>query len=431
VIGGLTRRLWKNTLAQAGAQLAGLAVGLATAMVLSRHLGVDGFAQFNYVFAFLYFFVAVNDFGVNVVVVREVAQRPDRAGEILGSVLIMKLGVAAASVLAAWAVIWLIEFPPALRTALAVYALVLPVLAGQLPAVIFQVRGRLGYPALIGVASRCLGLALTMGALWVGGGVVTVVAAALVGELAGLVALWIAARRFVRLRWRSDLGIWRRVLRSSLPLGVAGLFGAIINRADFLMLERMTDLREVGLYAAAYKVTILLEALPLMIMATVYPLMSRYAVEDPGRLRALYRNSVLLLGLAGVPLGIAVTLIAPQIVRVVFGTQFAGAAPLLTVLVWATVLLYLAISGGNLLISMGHERLNLAILAAGAVVNVALNLYWIPTAGALGAAWATTVTFFIILLATTCAAWRVLDRLAPVRPVEVGFALRNVIGDPR
>jgi len=431
VIGGLPRLLWKNTLAQAGAQMVGLAVGLATAMLLSRHLGVNGYAQFNYVFAFLYFFVGAGDFGVNVVVVREVAQRRDRAGEILGSVLILKLGMAAASLLAAWAVIWLVDFPPDLRAALAVYALVLPVLAGQLPGVIFQVLGRLEYPALIVATSRCLGLALTIWVVWAGGGVVAAVAAALAGEAAGLIALWIAARRFVRLRWRPDLGIWRRVLRSSLPLGLAGLFGAVINRAGFLMLERMTDLREVGLYAAAYKVTNLLEVLPLMIMATVYPLMSLYAVEDPGRLRILYRKSVLLLGLVGAPLGIAVAVTSPLIVRIIFGIQFASAAPVLTVLVWATVFLYLAISGGNLLISMGRERLNLAILAAGAVVNVTLSVCLIPIWGALGAAWATVATFLVILVATAGAAWRVVDRPDSGRPVEAGLALGHVTGDPR
>jgi polysaccharide transporter, PST family len=431
VIGGLSRLLWKNTLAQAGAQLVGLAVGLATAMLLSRHLGVEGYAEFNYVFAFLYFFVGVGDFGVNVVVVREVAQRRDRAAEILGSVLILKLAAAAACLLAAWAVIWLMDFPPGLRAALAVYALVLPVLAGQLPGVIFQVLGRLEYPALIVATTRCLGLALTAWVVWAGGGVVAAVAAALAGEFAGMVALWIAARQFVRLRWFLDLGIWRRVLRSSLPLGLAGLLGAIVNRADFLMLERMTNLREVGLFAAAYRVTNLLEMLPLMIMATVYPLMSLYAVEDPGRLRTLYRKSVLLLALAGVPLGIAVAAFAPLIMRIIFGVQFESAATVLTVLVWASVFLYLAISGGNLLISVGRERQNLAILAVGAVVNVALNICLIPGWGALGAAWASVATFLVILLATTVAAWRVLDRPAAGRAVEAALALGHVTSDPR
>lgn len=423
--------LWRNTSAQMLAHVVSLAVGLAAAIVLSRHLGVEGFAQFNYVFAFFYFLLALNDFGVNAIVVREVSRDPERAARIVGSMLVLKLSVAALSVLVALAAVWMMGFEPPLRGALTLYALVLPLTAWQLPAVMFQVVGALEYPAAIGAANRCLGLLLMLGAAWAGWGVTAMVGALVIAEAVSLTILLRYSKRLVRPVWGIDLALWKRILRSSVPLGVAGLLAAVINRVDFLMLERMTDLREVGVYAAAYKVTTLLEALPLMIMATLYPWMSRYAVEDRDRLRALYRKSVLLLGLLGVAVGIAVTVTAPLIVRVVFGPQFAGAAPVLTVLVWATVCLYLAISGGNLLISMGRERLNLAILAAGAVVNVTLNIYLIPPWGALGAAWATVATFIVILLATAAAAWRVVDRPPSGRPVEAGLALGHLTGDPR
>jgi O-antigen/teichoic acid export membrane protein len=296
-------------------------------------------------------------------------------------------------------------FRPPLRSALALYALVLPIAAWQLPGVIFQVAGRLEYPALIGAAGRCAGFIMMLGAVWAGYGVLAMLAALVLAEAASLTALVRCSKRFVRPVWRVDLALWRRVLRSSVPLGAAGLCAAVVNRVDFLMLERMTDLTQVGLYAAAYKVTNLLEALPLMVMGTVYPLMSRYAAEDPERLRALVRKSVLFLGIVGVSAGIVVTVTAPLIVRLLFGTEFSAAAPALAVLVWSTTCLYLAITGGNLLISVGRERLNLAILALGAALNIALNLLWIPAAGLLGAAWATTATFFVILIGTTAGAW--------------------------
>jgi O-antigen/teichoic acid export membrane protein len=409
----LSALLWRNTSIQMVAYAVSLAIGLATAIVLSRHLGVEGFAEFNYVFAFIYFFLALNDFGVSVIVVREVSQDRARAGEIIGSILAFKLALAALSLLAAWTVIWAMDFQPPLRSALGLYALVLPLAAWQLPGVIFQVVGRLEYPAMIGAASRCVGFMLMLGAVWAGYGVLAMVAALVLAEAASLTVVLTCSKRYVRPVWRIDPALWRRVLRSSVPLGLAGLFAAVVNRVDFLMLERLTDLTQVGLYAAAYKVTSLLETLPLMVMATVYPLMSRYAAEDPERLRALFRKSALLLGLVGVPLGIVVTVAAPLIVRVLFGAGFGDAAPALEVLVWGTTCLYLAISGGNLLISMGRERLNLAILAFGALVNITLNLLWIPSAGLLGAAWATTTTFFVILLGTAAAAWSCLRPGAP------------------
>lgn len=396
----LRHLLIKNTGVQMAAHAVSLAVGLATSVVLSRYLGVEGFGQFNYIFAFFYFFLSVNDFGVNVIVVREVSRQRERAGEIIGAMLSFKLLLAIISVLVAWTAVWLMKFPEGLRNALCLFVLILPVIALQLPAVIFQVLLKAEYPALIGISNRCAGFLLMMGAVWMGYGLTELVGALLLAEFASLLITLKCSKRFVRPTWRFDPRLWREILRSSVPLGIAGLFGALISRVDFIMLERMGDLRQVGLYSAAYKVTNLLEAFPLMIMGTIYPLMAGYAKEDPERLRALYKKSVLYLGVAAVPMGIIITLFAPFIVQILFGSQFIGAERGLMVLVWSTVFLYLAISGGNLLISLGKEKVNCLILAVAALVNIGLNFLWIPTMGFVGAALSTAISFFVIFVGT-------------------------------
>lgn len=396
----LRRLLIKNTGVQMIAQAVSLVVGLATSLVLSRYLGVEGFGQFNYIFAFSYFFLAINDFGINSIVVREVSKQRERAGEIIGGMLSFKILLAIFSVLVAWTVIWFMKFPEGLRSALYLFALILPMIALQLPTVIFQVLLKAEYPAMIGIFHRCIVFLLLMGVVWMEYGLTAMVSAVLLGEFTSLLIVLKCASRFVRPTWRFDLSLWKEVLRSSIPLGIAGLFVALLNRMDFIMLERMTDLHQVGLYSAAYKVTNLLEALPLMIMGTIYPLMSRYASEDLGRLRALYKQTIFYLGLIALPMGIGISLFAPAIVRVLFGAKFIGAERGLIVLVWSTVCLYLAISGGNLLISVGKERTNVFIVALGALVNLGLNILWIPTKGFVGAAWSTSIAFLVILIGT-------------------------------
>ena len=178
--------------------------------------------------------------------------------------------------------------------------------------------------------------------------------------------------------------------------------------ADFIMLERMTDMRQVGLYAAAHKVTNLLESVPLMVMGTLYPVMSRYAREEPQRLRSLYKKSVLGLGAVAIPMGIIVTLFSPLIVRLLFGIQFKAAERGLAILVWATVFLYLAITGGTLLISIGKERVSLVLTFLGAGLNIALNFVLIPTKGFVGGALATAATYLFILIGICAASYRAL-----------------------
>ena len=410
----LRRLLTKNTGVQMAAHGVSTAIGLATMFVLSRYLGVEGFGQFNYIFAFFYFFLTINDFGVNTIVVREASKQQEEAGEIIGAMLSFKLLLAVISLVAAWTVIWVMDFPTDLRDALLLYAFVLPLTALQLPAVIFQVALRMEYPSLIAIFHRIAAFLLLMGGVWMGYQLTALVSALVLAEGVSLLIVLKYASRFVRPTWRFDPRLWKQVLRSSIPLGIAGLLVATINRVDFLMLERMTDLRQVGLYSAAYKVTNLLEAFPLMIMGTIYPLMSRYASEDPGMLKKLYKKCLLYLGMIAIPMGICITLLAPVIVRLLFGAKFIGADRGLMVLVWATVFLYFSISGGYLLISAGKEKVNLAILALAALANIALNLLWIPTMGFVGAALSTAITFLIILIGVIVAV-QFLD-LSPERP---------------
>ncbi len=400
--------LIKNTGFQLVAHAVSMGIGLVTTIVLSRYLGVEGFGQFNYVFAFFYFFLSINDFGVNAIVVREVSQQRERAGEIIGAMLSFKLLLAAVSVLLAWATIWLMDFPEELRNALFLYTLILPVIALQLPAVIFQVTLKMEYPSVIGIFNRVFGFLLLMIAVWMGYGLTAFVAALILAEVASLAVLLKYARAFVRPAYKLDPKLWKEVLRSSIPLGVMGLFVASINRVDFIMLERMTDLHQVGLYSAAYKVTNLLELFPLMMMGTIYPLMSRYANEDLEKLRDLYKKSVFFLGIVAVPMGIGITVFASFIVRLLFGAHFAGAAQGLMALVWSTVFLYLAISGGNLLISMGREKISLVLAMLGMGLNIGLNFALIPNIGFIGAAFATTATYFFLLLSSSLAVYKVL-----------------------
>ena len=409
----LRRLVVKNTGAQMAAMVVSLGFGLVTTAVLSRYLGVEWFGKFNYIFAFFYFFLSLNDFGVNTIVVREVSQQRERAGEIIGAILSFKLLLAVLSMVIAWITIGLMDFPTDLRNALSVFALILPLTALQLPSVMYSILLKTDRLSMLTILNKGMGVLLMMGVVLARYRLTALTAALILAEAVFLVILLRDTRALVHPIWRINPKLWANVLRSSIPLGIAGLFGAIVNRVDFLMLERMTDLHQLGLYSAAYKVTGLLEIPPLMMMGIIYPLMSRYARENPAKLRMLYKKSTLGLTMVAIIIGLVATVFAPMIVRIVFGRQFLGTDRCLRVLVWATVCLYAALSGGNLLISMGKELVSLSILASAALINVTLNLLWIPRRGFVGAAWATTFTFFFILVATTVAASRALTRHNP------------------
>lgn len=377
-----------------------MGLGLATIFLLSRYLGVERFGKLNYIFAFFYFFLTLSDFGINTVLVREISRDRSRAESFLGGMLSFKALLAAFSILTAWAVISRLGFERELRHGLLIYALALFPIALQLPSVIYTVLLKIGRLSFLSLLNKGIGFILLLAVIHLERGLAALSLALVLGEVLFLLILLKDTRQWVRLQWRLDPVLWGRILRSSIPLGVTGLFVAVVNGVDFILLERLTDLRQVGLFSAAHKVTNLLEALPLMVMGTLYPVMSRYAKEDPGRLQSLYRKSALALGGAGVAIGITVTFLSPIIIRLLFGSRFAGAEKGLAILIWSTASLYPAICGGNLLISLGMERINLWINASAAVLNLGMNLLLIPRFGFVGAAVVSAATYCFIMAST-------------------------------
>lgn len=410
----LRRLVMENTGVQMATTAVALGLGCVTTAVLSRYLGVERFGKFNYLFAFFSFFLSLNDFGVNVIVIREVSQAREQAGKIIGAILYFKVLLALFSMLGAWIVIGFMDFPVELRHSLWIFALVLPMIALQLPSVIYPVTLQLGRLATLTLLTKGLiGFLLLMSAVGLGYGLGAFATACVLAEGAFMLVVFVDARRFVQPVLRCDLSYWKQILRPSLTLGVTSLCVAVINQADFILLERMTDMRQVGLYAAATKVITFLEAFPLLVMGTLYPLMSRYAKENPQGLRSLYKHSVLGLGAIAICMGLIVTLAAPLMIRLLFDIQFRGAEQALVVLIWATVFLYVAIIGGNLLISLGQEKVNLALNLLGAGLSVGLNLWLIPTMGFVGSAWAMAVTYLFLLVGTGIMTHRALGLLTP------------------
>jgi len=418
--GTLRGLLARHVVLQVATQTVALATGLAMAMVLSRHLGVEGFGGFNYLFAFIYIFLALNDLGVNTIVVREISRQPERSGEIIGAMLSFRTIVALVTLGLSWAAILWMAFPPYLVWPLALFSLLLPLNALKLPITAFQAQLKIEYGAIADVATRVSGLALVLITVWLGWGLVAVAAALVATDALSVVLIWRLARRLVRVQWRIDRDCWSSVLRSGLPLGLAGLLVALTNRVDFLMLERMVGMEPVGLYGAAYRITGVIERFPQLIMITLYPVMARAAHADVASLRRLYHRTVAGFTALAVPIVAATYWLGPWLLGRLFGRDFVAADPGLQMLIWSTAFLYVALAGGHLLISVGWERVSMGAWIAGTVLNIGLNLVWIPRWGFVGAALATACTYALILVVTLVAAELALRRTVSAAPAMGG-----------
>ncbi len=395
---GFGRRLTRNFTLQVLSQIVAIVISVITVGVLARRLNVEAFGGFNFLFTFMFFFVAFNDLGIPLTVLREITEVPARTAEWVQNMIGLRLVMAFASIAVGWAVVVWLDLPPAYRVAQFVYLLILPVQAMGASVVVLQSRIQIGRVVAADIIMRVVGFAVMLAAIFYGQGLLWVVVALVIGEMVGTALILAMTWRDVRPVPRFDFAVWRRIVRMSLPLSGNSVLTAILNRVDMVMLQKMAPTAELGLarvahYGSAYRVPNLVERVPILMMSTVFPMMVSLGTTDVAALRRLYWKTLLLLSAIALPMVAVVTVAAPYVVHAWMGPDYAPVVPLMRALVWASAFLYVALTPANLLIALRRQRINFWIMIPAAALNIGLNLYLIPTHGALGAAWANVASY--------------------------------------
>jgi O-antigen/teichoic acid export membrane protein len=186
---------------------------------------------------------------------------------------------------------------------------------------------------------------------------------------------------------------WRRTR----IMGLAWLCNLAFNTIDVLMLGLMSNPEQVGLYGAAYRVLNQVLVTYYLLTQVLYPRFARHGIEDRARmLRA--RILLPLLG-AGILLAAIVSVSRRMVLTIMFGHQFLAAAPLLVLLAWSIPFDFMTSYLSNAYIAWGMEKKILLCTGIGAASNIVLNLAFIPSYGARGAAINTLLSYAIFLAA--------------------------------
>ena len=176
------------------------------------------------------------------------------------------------------------------------------------------------------------------------------------------------------------------------------------DKADVVILGLFTDIHNVGLYKMAKQVAGYLSRLSNPIYTAVYPEIVRlYHESGFQRLSRFISQLTLWLVVGFGTSALLITLLARALVPVVFGTEYAGALPLLYVMMLMHVWLGLIWAPG-LLLALGKARQLTLINLVSALILVLLSFLLTPIWGATGAtlalvanywAWTTLILLYV------------------------------------
>jgi len=195
---------------------------------------------------------------------------------------------------------------------------------------------------------------------------------------------------------------WKRtqeLLQEGWLLVAAGIAVYIYADIDQLMLGSMLpDKSELGFYAAAVKISRILDLFPMTLASSILPkltaLKERNHQDYLDKLQVYFDISTLIWLASAIP----VSLLSHYIVQILYGSDFAPAGTLLSVYVWCQFNGCFGVARGTILTIERKLKFNLVLTVVGAIVNLILNYLLIPTYGAMGATIATIITYLIVII---------------------------------
>ena len=395
------RRIAKNTAVLLVSQAIGKILHFILAIFVARYLGVALFGKYAFAISFTILFSVLTDMGLNILITREMARDKSKANTYLGSALIIKSILGLLTFIIIITLINLMNYPSDTITAvcIAAFALMLNALASTL-ATTYQAFEKMEYIAMINVLVRFLALGLTLLVIFLGYGLYAIMIVYLFQSIVSLTLnAFIVPKKFVKPNFILDRKLGFNLLKTAIPMGLAGIFVTIYYRIDTVMLSFMKGDAVVGWYNAAYNLIFGLMFIQGSFNTAIFPVLSQLHVTSTNSFRMVYERSFKFLFCIGLPIAVGTTLLAKRIILLLYGKEYSNAAGALQILIWALAFIFINGLLSGILIATNRQKQNAYIVGGGAVLNIALNVLLIPALSYKGAAVATVTSelfFFVI-----------------------------------
>ncbi|MBO9531364.1 MAG: oligosaccharide flippase family protein [Solirubrobacteraceae bacterium] len=400
-------RVARNTALRAAAEILGKFATLALTSVMFIKLGTDAAGQFGFALAVSQLYWPIAGFGLDRLMLREIAIDNDQTANLVPKLNSFKLVVGLLCAVVGTLFVSIDQGWGTVSSLTLILGLSLvATLIGATAQNVFMARERMEDFFLAALPVKVFSAIVGIVILLLGGGILAVGAASLFAAIVGVgIGWWILSSRYGQPPAALDRHprTWLPLLRRSGPWGLQEVFGQITFRFGFILLFLTAGDAIAGEYRAGYQ---LLEAtlfLPWSIAASVLPLVARsrrgeVSAEGEPSLEVITRSGIELVLALLLPIAVLLGLCAAPILKTIYTSAALPAASYLPYLAAASVIYGVGHIAGLVALSHLPGRRTVEVMAISAIFSVAIVVALVPTHGAPGAAWAALATESVLSL---------------------------------
>ncbi|MBK8904166.1 MAG: flippase [Anaerolineaceae bacterium] len=412
---GTGRTILKNAGVLMVSQLATWGLSLLLTLFLPRYLGVTSIGKLHLAESLWSIVSVVVAFGMDTLLIKEIARRPERVGDLLGTTMVVRTFFHLIGFFGLVLYARAFDYPS--ETLTIIYIIGISSLLGQYGGSVtaaLQGLERMDFQSIANVLSRAIGTVISIILLLMGYKLIVIVSVFVLISLVNFLTQFLLLRRVQDFKLRFTWGQGKEMLKYSLPLFGVGFFIIVYSQLDIVIISHLVNEDGVGWYGVADRFFGTLLFVPTVFLTAVFPALSRMFSSSPNSLPRLMGKSFDLLFVLSVPIGLGLIAISSPLVIGLFGEEFANTAPILAVRGIVLIFTYQNILLGQFLISIDRQNSWSFVLAAATLATIPLDFLLIPwcetafSNGAIGGALAYIVTevgMFIIALRLLPKGW--------------------------
>jgi O-antigen/teichoic acid export membrane protein len=201
------------------------------------------------------------------------------------------------------------------------------------------------------------------------------------------VRIYFSIKYVFKPKWEFDFRFLRKLIGQLKDFTLLGILGGLFTReTEIIILSLFAIDKDVGFYAAGLKLVTIWYIIPSTFMSVVFPHLSKSFEQSKDKFSEIQTKSVKYLMALALPLGVGLTVLGDQIIRLIYGSGFEKAVPALHILAWMPILFFLSGVLWRTLLARNQQHIALRALIISLPVKVIASVTFIMWFGYLGAA---------------------------------------------
>jgi len=356
--------------------------------------------MYSLVTTFPVIFASLTIFGIDCIIIRDIAKDKEKAGPILfNAIIFQSVLIVFTSVII---VITMVLLGYNSKTMYLIFLFFLFSAVNSISVVnssVFKAFEKMEYNAILNTGERLLLLIAGVTVVMNYDGVAPLLLTFLAVSLFKLIITFrLTFSKFAKLVFDIQKKIFGYFIKEGYPIAISSFFTAFRWNVIIVIIAKLLSDSDTGFYNAAFKIVYPLLIIIFAYSTAILPVFSVYYGKDDNNFFRLYRISCKFATSVSIPVAICITFFSSQIISLLFGEQFSVSADVLRIVIWILPFSFMIYPMGNILVAMNHQKMAMVANGVNSVVLFFLTLYLTSKYGLYGACASIVAAEFLLSL---------------------------------